>query len=484
MSIDLQTLTITKAHQALQAGDFSVRELVDAYLSVIEEKNDELNVYLNLHTDIDEQVEKAQGMFADGTATELTGIPAGLKANLMRKGQVANASSKILENYKAAYTATVVQKLEDQGVVFLGATNMDEFAMGSSTENSAFGPTKNPYDVTRVPGGSSGGSAAAVSANMALFSLGTDTGGSIRQPAALCGNVGLKTTYGGVSRYGAIAMGSSLDQIGPFTKKVADSRIVWEAIKGQDSRDMTTISNDHWEQSSAKDSYSIAIPEDFLEGVEPQVLEVFNAAVGKLESAGHSIHKVSIPSLRYGLPVYYVVMPAEVSSNLARYDGIRYGSQVEGDNLLDTYIKTKSQGFGAESKRRIMLGTYILSAGYDDKFYTQALALKEKMKQELEEIYTQHDFVLTPTTPTAAFKFGEKSNDPLQMYLSDIFTIPTNLAGTCGLSLPCGFSREGLPIGLQLIGQPFAEAEILQAAYAFEQATDWANKVPALSRDL
>jgi len=325
-------------------------------------------------------------MFANGTATELTGIPCALKANLMRKGQVANASSKILENYEATYTATVVSRLQEQGVIFLGSTNMDEFAMGSSTENSAYGPTKNPHDTNRVPGGSSGGSAAAVAANMALFSLGTDTGGSIRQPAALCGTVGLKTTYGGVSRYGAIAMGSSLDQIGPFTKNSQDAELVWNVIRGHDTRDMTTLGNETW-----------------------AVRSLFDASVKKLEDAGHTTSYISVPALQYGLPVYYVLMPAEVSSNLARYDGIRYGSQVEGENLLDTYIKTKSEGFGAESKRRIMLGTYVLSAGYDDKFYTQALGLREKMRQELDELYKTYDFILTPTTPTAAFKFGSKT---------------------------------------------------------------------------
>ncbi len=471
MSITLQTLTITEAHKALLAGDITVRALVDMYLAVIEEKNEELNVYLTLHTDIDDQVERAQQMFTNGTATELTGIPCALKANLMRKGQVANASSRILENYQATYTATVVQKLEDQGVVFLGATNMDEFAMGSSTENSAYGATKNPHDVTRVPGGSSGGSAAAVSADMALCALGTDTGGSIRQPAALCGNVGLKTTYGGVSRYGAIAMGSSLDQIGPFAKNAVDARIIWNAIRGQDEHDMTTISNDYWDTTVNKDVYSIAIPEGFLDGVEPAVLEVFNTAVLKLEQAGHSINRVPMPSLTYGLPVYYVVMPAEVSSNLARYDGIRYGKQVLGDTLLDTYVKTKSQGFGAESKRRIMLGTYVLSAGYADKFYTQALALKEKMKQDLEEVYKTYDFVLTPTTPTAAFKFGEKSSDPLQMYLEDIFTVSANIVGVPAISVPMGtvnLDGSDMPVGMQFMGRHSEDLAVLDIAEKFE----------------
>ena len=471
MSINLETLTITSAHKALAAGEFTVRELTDAYLAAIEQKNDELHVYLSLHTDIDQQVELAQEMFASGTATKLTGIPCALKANLMRKGQVANASSKILENYEATYTATVVSRLQEQGVIFLGSTNMDEFAMGSSTENSAYGPTKNPHDTNRVPGGSSGGSAAAVAANMALFSLGTDTGGSIRQPAALCGTVGLKTTYGGVSRYGAIAMGSSLDQIGPFTKNSQDAELVWNVIRGHDTRDMTTLGNETWADSNVKEKYSIAIPEDFLEGVDSEVRSLFDASVKKLEDAGHTISYISVPALQYGLPVYYVLMPAEVSSNLARYDGIRYGSQVEGENLLDTYIKTKSEGFGAESKRRIMLGTYVLSAGYDDKFYTQALGLREKMRQELDELYKTYDFILTPTTPTAAFKFGSKTSDPLQMYLEDIFTVSANIVGTPAISVPMGtiaLEEKNMPVGIQFMGRYAGDAQVLDITKRFE----------------
>jgi len=321
------------------------------------------------------------------------------------------------------------------------------------------------------PGGSSGGSAAAVAANMALFSLGTDTGGSIRQPAALCGTVGLKTTYGGVSRYGAIAMGSSLDQIGPFTKNSQDAELVWNVIRGHDTRDMTTLGNETWADSNVKEKYSIAIPEDFLEGVDSEVRSLFDASVKKLEDAGHTISYISVPALQYGLPVYYVLMPAEVSSNLARYDGIRYGSQVEGENLLDTYIKTKSEGFGAESKRRIMLGTYVLSAGYDDKFYTQALGLREKMRQELDELYKTYDFILTPTTPTAAFKFGSKTSDPLQMYLEDIFTVSANIVGTPAISVPMGtiaLEEKNMPVGIQFMGRYAGDAQVLDITKRFE----------------
>jgi len=472
MSINLETLTITKAHEAIKNGDFSVRNLVDAYLAVIAEKNEQLNVYLHMHDDIDDQVQKAQQMFKDGTATMLTGIPCALKANLMRKGHIASASSKILENYKATYDATVVSHLENQGVIFLGSTNMDEFAMGSSTENSAFGPTKNPHDITRVPGGSSGGSAAAVAADMALFALGTDTGGSIRQPAALCGLVGLKTTYGGVSRYGSIAMGSSLDQIGPFTKTVSDTEIVWDAIKGHDARDMTTLNDSVWEQTDTKDMYTIAVPEAFLDGVHPEIRKAFDASISKLEQAGHTVTHVPIPALAYGLPVYYVVMPAEVSSNLARYDGIRYGNKQEGKDLLDSYIKTKSQGFGAESKRRIMLGTYVLSAGYDDRFYVNALGLREKMKKEIYALHETYDFIATPTTTSPAFKFGEKTDDPLEMYLEDIFTVSANIVGTPAISVPMGtVSVEGkdLPVGIQFMGGHSKDRQVLDMAQKFEK---------------
>lgn len=471
MSLDLSTLTIARAHAGLSAGDFTVRELTDAYLETIKEKNDELNVYLHMHNDIDAQVERAQQMYEGGTATTLTGIPAALKSNLLRKGQIANAGSKILGNYNATYTATVVQKLEDVGVVFLGSTNMDEFAMGSSTENSAYGPTKNPHDTDRVPGGSSGGSAVAVAADMALFSLGTDTGGSIRQPAALCGTAGLKTTYGGVSRYGAIAMGSSLDQISPFTKDARDAELVWEVIRGDDPHDMTTLADETWSKDHAKEVYSFAVPQNFLDGIDSDTKTRFDEALSKLEAAGHSISYIDIPSLAYGLPVYYVVMPAEVSSNLARYDGIRYGNKVEGENLLDEYIKTKSQGYGMETKRRIILGTYVLSAGYADEYYSQALALKEKMKQDLSELHKTYDCIVTPTTTGPAFKIGEKTSDPVEMYLSDIFTVSANITGAPAISVPMGsINKDGkdLPVGIQFMTEHATDQMTLDIAKKFE----------------
>ena len=439
--MDLNNLTIKKAHEDLKAGNYSVKELVDAYLKNIEDKNKELNIFLHLFTDIDQRVEIAQEMFTNGTATELTGIPMGLKANIMKKGQVTNCSSKILENYKATYDATVVERLEEKGVIFLGSTNMDEFAMGSSTENSAFGLTKNPVDLERVPGGSSGGSAAAVAADMALATLGTDTGGSIRQPAAFCSVTGYKPTYGSVPRYGAMAMGSSLDQIGPLTKNTQDSEIIWEAMKGKDGYDMTAFEEKDF---SVKDKYKIAIPSDFLNDIDSDVKEGFDSYVASLKEAGHEVEEVKIETLGLSLPVYYIIMPAEVSSNLARLDGIRYGTKKEGENLLEEYVKTRSDGFGAEVKRRLILGAYVLSSGYADEYYDKALAIREKIKNDLSNIFSEYDFILTPTTPTLPFKAGEKE-DPIAMYLADIFTVTANIAGVPSISVPVGDGEEIRP---------------------------------------
>ena len=349
MTIDLENLTIASAHQALKNGDYTVRELTDAYLAQIAEKNEDLNVYLHLFTDIDDQEDRAQAMYADGTVTELTGIPMALKANLQVEGQVCNAASRMLEHYTAVYDATAIARLRSAGAVFLGSANMDEFAMGGSTENSAYGVTKNPVATDRVPGGSSGGSAAAVAANMALCALGTDTGGSIRQPASFTGMVGFKGSYGSVSRYGAAAMGSSLDQICPLAKNVADARTVWRIMRGTDEFDMTALPNKTWENIiETKDVYKVAVPKNFLDGVDQDVLDVYHASVEKMRAAGHTVDEIDIASLEMSLPVYYIVMPAEVSSNMARFDGMRYGFKVGDTNgLLDEYVKTRSQGFGS-----------------------------------------------------------------------------------------------------------------------------------------
>ena len=469
MSIDLSSLTIAKAHESMARGELSVRDLVDAYLERIAEKNDELNIYRNICTDIDAQVEHAQAMYANGTAQVLTGIPVAVKANIQIKGQICNASSRMLEHYVAVYDATAIRRLREAGVIFLGATNMDEFAMGSSTENSAFGVTKNPHDTQRVPGGSSGGSAAAVAADMALAALGTDTGGSIRQPASFCGITGFKGTYGSVSRYGAAAMGSSLDQIGPLAKTVEDARLLWRGMRGHDEQDMTSLGDAVWPSSSTQKKYRIALPTNCTQGTEDSVHRAYESAVEKLRGDGHTVDEVDIPSLGWALPVYYVVMPAEVSSNLARYDGIRYGFQAENTNgLHQEYVQSRSQGFGSEVKRRIILGTYVLSAGYADQYYTRALALREKMKAELAELFTRYDAILTPTSPVPPFPIGEKSDNPMEMYLADIYTVGANIAGIPGVSVPAGMNDDGLPIGIQFLAAHAHDEQLLDLAQKFE----------------
>lgn len=449
--IDLEHLTITNAHNALSRGEYTVRELVDAYRAEIEKKNTDLNVYTSLFTDIDERVAIAQEMFTQGTATLLTGIPLALKSIIAKKGQVTNASSKILEHYTATYSATVVERLEQAGVIFLGSANADEFAMGASTENSAFGVTKNPVDPTRVAGGSSGGSIAAVKANMALAALGTDTGGSIREPAAFCGVIGLKSTYGAVSRYGSYPMGSSFDQITPTAKTIEDIRIVEEAMRGEDGYDMTCLPNEVWEKEVTKKTYTIAVPKRLVDGSDEEVKKVFYAFVNRIQQEGHTVTEVDIPILDMALAVYYILIPAEVSSNVARYDGLRYGTKVPGKDLWDTYAKTRGQGFGDEVKRRIMLGTYVLSAGYADKYYEKALALREELKSELKKVFATYDFILTPTAPSVAPKIGSLGDDPLKEYLLDVFTVTANTAGIPALSLPAGNTEEHLPVGAQFM---------------------------------
>lgn len=469
MTIETKNLHIRTVHQSLSAGDFSVRELVDAYRIHIEKENPIVHAYDHLFSDIDDQVERAQLMYDSGTATLLTGIPIAVKANIQVKGQVCNASSKMLEHYVAVYDATAIARLRTAGVIFLGSTNMDEFAMGSSTENSAFGVTKNPYDTDRVPGGSSGGSAAAVASGMALAALGTDTGGSIRQPASFCNLVGFKGSYGSVSRYGAAAMGSSLDQIGPLATSVDDAQIIWECMRGQDEYDMTSLPDDTWKDTPTRKTYSFAIPAHFLEGIDSQVSSVFNSAVNALRAAGHTVEEVAIDSLQFALPVYYIVMPAEVSSNMARFDGIRYGFKASNTTgLLDEYVQTRSQGFGSEVKRRIILGTYILSTGYSDQYYTRALALREKMKSQLHDIFEMYDAIITPTSPVMPFTIGEKTNDPLAMYLADIYTVGANIAGIPAVSVPGGLTPDNLPVGVQFLGKKCNDHLVLDVAKQFE----------------
>ncbi len=467
--IDLDNLTIEKAHEDLKSGKYTVRDLVDAYLREIEKKNwgkDGINAFLHLFDDIDERIKYAQNKFEDGTATLLTGIPMGLKAIIMKKGQVCNASSKILENYKATYSATVVEKLEKEGVIFLGSTNTDEFAMGGSTENSAFGVTRNPVDDSRVAGGSSGGSIAAVKANMCLAALGTDTGGSIREPAAFCGTVGFKPTYGAVSRYGAMPMGSSFDQISPTAKTVRDTEIVFDAMRGKDSYDMTAFSFDESESGEIKDKYKIAVPRDLVDKSDPEVRDSFDRFVEDLQSMGHELVDIEIPVMDLALAIYYILIPAEVSSNLARYDGLRYGSKVEGQDLWDTYKKTRGRGFGDEVKRRIMLGTYVLSAGYADKYYEKALVLREELKSGLAKVFEEFDFILTPTAPNVAPKIGTLGEDPLKEYLMDIFTVVANTAQICAISLPAKETESGLPVGMQFMAAYKQDKKLLSFAKA------------------
>lgn len=470
--MDIKKLTITEAHKLLMSKKMSVLELAEAVLKEAEASRD-LNAYLEIFDDVKVQAVRAQKMFEEGVATILTGIPLAMKDNILIKGKIASASSKSLEHYRATYDAGVTKKLRDAGAIFIGRTNMDEFAMGGSTENSAFGATKNPHDKTRVPGGSSGGSAAALAAGAALGALGSDTGGSIRQPAAFCGVVGLKPTYGSVSRSGLIAMASSLDQIGPFAKTVEDAEVIFNAIKGHDPLDSTSVP-DGVLTSGGRKPKVIGIPVNFVraKGVDPRVLKNFDEAIARLKQAGYEVREISLPSLAHSLAVYYILMPAEVSSNLARFDGVRYGYHADGVNLLEDYARSRGEGFGREVRRRILLGTYVLSSGYYDAYYSRANAVREMLQKELAQAFQGVDIIATPTTPSPAFKIGEKSSDPLQMYLADIFTVPVNIVGVPAISVPSGFILEDgaqLPLGMQFIAPHFREDALFAIGRDFEQ---------------
>lgn len=470
--MDISNLTIKKAHDLLIKKEISVRELVDAFVKQAHGKS-KLNAYREIFKVDAAMIEYAQKLIDANEGTFLTGIPIAIKDNILIKGKVASASSKMLEHYVASYDAHVIEKLRKAGMIFVGRTNMDEFAMGSSTENSAFGVTKNPHDESRVPGGSSGGSAAALAANTALCALGSDTGGSIRQPAAFCGVVGLKPTYGEVSRSGLIAMASSLDQIGPFAKTVEDAEILFEGIRGHDSMDSTTFP-DTFSRPEIKKPKIIGVPTDFvhMKGVLPRVLRNFEESIEKMKGAGYEIREISLPALAHGLAVYYILMPAEVSSNLARLDGVRYGYHADGLNLLGDYARSRGEGFGPETRRRILLGTYVLSSGYYDAYYGRARAVQEMLHEDMQKAFEGVDIIATPTTPTPAFKIGEKSNDPLAMYLADIFTVPVNIAGVPAISIPSGFVDEGstkLPLGIQFIAPNFGESALFEAGKDFEK---------------
>lgn len=463
--IDLSTLTIKSAREALKRRDFTARELTEASIKSIEEKDPKIHAFLEVFKDALAQADEADRRIKAGEETSLLGIPLAIKDNILFKGHKVSAGSKILEGYKATYDSTVVEKLKKAGAVIVGRTNCDEFAMGSSTENSAYGPTLNPVDIERVPGGSSGGSAAAVAANMVLGALGSDTGGSIRQPAAFTGITGFKPTYGMVSRSGLIAMASSLDQIGPFTKNTEDAEIIHEVLKGQDKLDSTTIPDNFYPETKAKKV--IGIPRDFFEGkLEKDVAENFESAVEKFKSLGYEVKDVKLPNLKYSLAVYYILMPAEVSSNLARFDGVKFGPKIEGADSIDDYFKTRGELFGREVRRRVILGTYVLSSGYYDAYYGSAQRMKEIITSEMREAFKEVDLILTPTTPTPAFKFGEKS-DPLSMYLADIFTVPGNITGCPSISIPSGLSQ-GLPLGVLLTADLGADTLLLEAGKAFQ----------------
>lgn len=467
----LNELTITEAARMLRAGECTVRELWDACALVAQERNLELNAYLELFDADDTAIAAAQKRIdAEGEkAPLLCGIPLAIKDNILIEGHVASAASKMLENYTATYDATVITKLKEAGALFIGRTNMDEFAMGSSTENSAYGTVKNPHDVSRVPGGSSGGSASAVASHGAIASLGSDTGGSIRQPAAHCGIVGLKPTYGAVSRHGAIALGSSLDQIGPFGKSVADTKVLFETIYGKDPLDATTIGSSTYPVREYGEKLRIGVPRHLLkEGIDTDLLETFEATLKNFEDAGHVLVDIELPTSSYALPVYYVIMPAEASANLARYDGVRYGRAARGKDLLEDYVKSKTEGYGKETIRRILLGTFVLSSGYIDAYYRKADAARGLLTSEYDAAFASCDVIAFPTTPSPAFKFGEKS-DPVSMYLEDVFTVTANLTGMPAISVPMGtVVREGstLPVGMHFTAPKGAE-DVLFRAGAF-----------------
>ena len=485
---DLHKLTIAELSEKLESGACTSVDIVNDLLASIDALDDKVGAYLTLDRESAlEQAKAADKARASGAKNPMLGIPVAIKDLLNVKGQPCTCSSKILEGYTAPYDATVISKLRESGAILLGRVNMDEFAMGSSTENAALGKTSNPWNLDHVPGGSSGGSAACVAADEAICSLGSDTGGSIRQPAAFCGCVGVKPTYGRVSRYGLTAFASSLDQIGPITKTVKDSAILLEAICGLDKMDSSSIDIEvpaFSEKLSADTSLAgmkLGLPKEyFVDGMDPEVEKSVRDAVEHCKSLGAEIVDVSLPNAKYAIAVYYIIATAEASANLARFDGIRYGMRLDGKDPAELYGKTRAAGFGSEVKRRIILGTYVLSSGYYDAYYKKAQKVRTLIRDDFTESFKQCDAILAPVTPTAAYKKGEKISDPLKMYLDDILTTPINLAGNCALSVPCGFASNGLPIGLQIIGDAFQEETILKVGHAYEQSTEWHKQRPSL----
>jgi len=487
----LNQLTISELTAKLARREASAREITQACLDQVGRVDEKIHAFLSYSAvNALAQADAADQELAKGTPhaqKPLLGIPIGIKDVIAVKDHPLNCGSKILGNFVSPYDATVITKLKSAGAIVFGRLNMDEFAMGSSTENSAFGLTRNPWDTTRIPGGSSGGSAAAVAADECVATLGSDTGGSIRQPAALCGVVGLKPTYGRVSRYGLVAFASSLDQIGPFTRDVRDAATLLEVLSGVDPADSTSMPQPvpKYPEALTGDIEGLRIglaKEYMVGGLDPEVKDAVDAAVKQLEKLGAEIVEVSLPHTDYAVATYYIVATAEASANLARFDGVRYCARVNGKDPIEMYGKTRGAGFGPEVKRRVILGTYVLSSGYYDAYYLRAQKVRTLIRNDFLKAFEKADAIVTPTTPTAAFKIGAKSGDPLQMYLSDIFTISCNLAGICGISVPCGFTKTPkLPIGLQLFGKPFGEETILKIAHAYEQSTAWHKEKPKLS---
>ena len=485
---DLPALNVAELRELLRARRISARETVEALRDRIAEIDPQIGAYLSL--DVEDALRQAEAVDLD---LPLGGVPIALKDIISVAGQPCTCASKILRNYRATYDATVVEKLKAAGAIIFGKTNMDEFAMGSSTENSSVRPTRNPWDPSRVPGGSSGGSAAAVAADEAFAALGTDTGGSVRQPAALSGVVGLKPSYGRVSRFGLVAFASSLDQAGPLTKTVRDAALILNAIAGSDARDSTCRKESTPDHTANIDrelrGTRLGVAKEyFTDGIEPQVRAAVNTAIGHFESLGAEIVEVSLPHTEYAVATYYMIASAEASANLARFDGVRYGHRaVNPRDLLDLYGRTREEGFGAEVKRRVILGTYVLSAGYYDEYYNRAQKVRKLIRRDFVEVFSKVDALISPTTPEVAFRFGERSADPLRMYLADVFTIAANLAGICGISVPCGFAKteEGteLPIGMQLLGKPLDEGRILQIAHGYEQSTEWHERRPQVAKE-
>ncbi|MFA4837147.1 MAG: Asp-tRNA(Asn)/Glu-tRNA(Gln) amidotransferase subunit GatA [Dehalococcoidia bacterium] len=482
--MNLYDLTIHQSHQLLKSRQISSIELTRSALDHIDRMENKLHALVTVTADLAlSQAQKADERIKNGDATPLVGIPAIIKDNMCTRGIRTTCSSRMLQNFIPPYNATVVEKLNSEGIVMVGKGNMDEFAMGSSTENSAFYPTRNPWALDRVPGGSSGGSAAGVAAGETIFALGSDTGGSIRQPAGFCSVVGLKPTYGRVSRYGLVAFASSLDQIGPLTRDVTDAALVMNAIAGHDPQDSTSVSQPVPDYTQALTPHlkglRLGVPKEyFVEGMQPGVKQVMQAAILKLEELGAVVEEISLPSTKYALAVYYIIAPSEASANLARYNGVKYGfSFQDTDSMWEAMDKTRQYGFGPEVKRRIMLGTYALSSGYYDAYYLKAQKVRTLIGMEFARAFERFDALITPTSPTVPFKIGEKTENPLQMYLSDICTIPTNIAGIPGISIPAGFV-DGLPVGMQILSRPFAEETLLRVAYAYEQATEWHKRKP------